>query len=385
MDGQTGSIKTKNYLKQDVLSAYGPIKILDKDWGMISEISVPEAFRASYSIQKMMLTVFAMSFLVIFILAYFISNSLANKISSVATKLRLSTTDVEVSSDKILGSSVQLSEAVTEQAASLQETVSSIDEISSMIQKNADGANFSKQASDQSNKVALFGKKTVNDMLGSISAIAESNDLIADEMKQSNQDIEKVVKLISDIGEKTKVINDIAFQTKLLSFNASVEAARAGEHGKGFAVVAQEVGNLADVSSKAALEINLMLDNSLREVNEIFKSTKIKVEELISSSKSKVVAGNQTATECAKSLDEIINNVSSVSEMVREIASASVEQSTGVQEVTKAMQQLDTTNHQNAVVAQESSNTAQKLKIYADNLNQTVNELMAIVEGIKSE
>lgn len=250
-----------------------------------------------------------------------------------------------------------------------------------MIQRNADAAKTSTQVSSKSTEAAQRGQSTVESMIQSINDISDSNDEIEREMHRNNDEISKIVSVISEIGEKTKVINDIVFQTKLLSFNASVEAARAGEHGKGFAVVAEEVGNLASMSGKAALEITEMLDNSIKQVTDIVENTKKKVEFLIRDSKEKVDTGTKTAHECGESLTEILNNVSSVNEMVREIASASTEQSTGVQEVTKAMQQLDQTTHQNTTVANESSNMATKLKDQADGLNHAVESLMAIVNG----
>jgi methyl-accepting chemotaxis protein len=305
----------------------------------------------------------------------------ANKIYAVTTKLSDSINEVSDSSEKISTSSIELSESATESASSLQETVSSIDEISSMVQRNADAASSSTHVSTKSSEAATRGKKTVEQMITSINDISKSNDDIAEEMQKNNEDISKIVQVISEIGEKTKVINDIVFQTKLLSFNASVEAARAGEHGKGFAVVAEEVGNLASMSGKAALEITEMLDSSIKQVTEIVDNTKKKVEVLVSTSKEKVETGTKTAHECGDSLDEILQNVTSVNEMVREIATASSEQSTGVQEVTKAMQQLDQTTHKNTTVAQESSVMAKNLKSQASGLNAAVKELLAVVSG----
>lgn len=332
------------------------------------------------------LTVFGFTFLIVG-LCYMtnrIAKKTSNDIKNVADILYENASEVAFTSSNISSSSTQLSEAATESASSLQETVSSIDEISSMIQRNADAASSSTHVSSKSSEAASRGKKTVEHMISSINDISDSNNLIAKEMQQNNEDISKIVEVISEIGEKTKVINDIVFQTKLLSFNASVEAARAGEHGKGFAVVAEEVGNLASMSGKAALEITEMLDSSIKQVTGIVDNTKKKVEALVESSKEKVETGTKTAHECGDALDEILQNVNSVNEMVREIATASNEQSTGVQEVTRAMQQLDQTTHQNTMVAQESSSMASKLKAQADGLNSAVQELLGVVSGDSS-
>lgn len=272
-----------------------------------------------------------------------------------------------------------LSEVVMTQASSLQQTVSSIDEISSMVQRSADAAQNSKKVSHQSNSAAGKGKKTVEMMIHSIDEIESKNTEIMTEMENNNNEISKIVEMISKIDEKTKVINDIVFQTKLLSFNASVEAARAGEHGKGFAVVAEEVGNLASMSGKAALEITTLLDSSLKQVNEIFNSTKAKVDVLVESGKETVELGKKNAYDCEQSLDEILQNVGTVNDMVEEISLASSEQAVGVSEVTKAMQSLDKTTFENTSIAKQVSQMALDLESQAEIIDQSVVELMALV------
>jgi methyl-accepting chemotaxis protein len=280
--------------------------------------------------------------------------------------------------------STKLSEAATEQAASLQETVSSVDEISAMVSKNAEGAERSAQTSGASTKAATKGKQTVENMIHSINDISASNDEIMSQMMQSNREFSEIVTVISEIGNKTKVINDIVFQTKLLSFNASVEAARAGEHGKGFAVVAEEVGNLAAMSGKAAKEISDMLGDSIKKVTSIVDNTKIKVENLVRQGKDKIQVGTLTARECGQALDEILNNVSSVNSLVNEISVASNEQAHGIQEVTKAMSQLDQVTQQNTAVANESSVMSAQLNKQAEDLTGIIQQLLMIVEGKES-
>ncbi len=389
LEGKTGSSTEQNYLDQKVISAYKPIDILGLKWGLIAEINTSEALFTVDLLKNTIIKIVIGSLISIILLAFFMSKKLAKDLASkillVAEKLVKCSQNVGHSSTSILESSTFLSETATEQAASLQETVSSIDEISSMVQKNADAADGSTKVSKESNEMALEGKRKVESMISSIKEISTGNEEIAKEMEKSNQNIEKIIKVISDIGEKTKVINDIVFQTKLLSFNASVEAARAGEHGKGFAVVAEEVGNLASMSGKAALEITEMLDSSIKQVTDIVESTKKNVDILIQKSKKNVSSGTETAYSCGEALDEIIGNVGSVNELVREIASASSEQSTGVQEVTKAMQQLDETTHRNTSLAQESSEMAKNLKSHADQLTLAIDELKGIIGGDEAE
>lgn len=284
-------------------------------------------------------------------------------------------------SQDVAGIASNLSEAATQQAASLQETVASIDEISAMVARNSDSAMASVKTSENSTRAAEKGKQKVNEMIDSINAIAAGNREIIDQMQKTNQEISEIVNVINDIGQKTQIINDIVFQTKLLSFNASVEAARAGEHGKGFAVVAEEVGNLASMSGNAANEISAMLSKSVSRVTEIVNSTKTLMDNLIRQSKDKVDAGTTTAKECAEALDEILRNVSSVNDLLKEISVASKEQSTGIIEVNKAMSELDHVTQQNSNSARESSQAAIDLNDQVERLNSIVADLTGILEG----
>jgi methyl-accepting chemotaxis protein len=385
LDGKAGSGIYKNYLGHEVISAYKPINILGNNWALIADYSTEEAFASVSELQNIITLLIVLTSAFLCLVAFLFSTKLSNSITGIVENLIKNAKELAHSSNQIDESSDSLSDASSIQASSLQETVSSIDEISSMVQRNADAANSSTQVSSNSQSAAQKGKHTVEEMISAIQDISSSNDEIMDEMQKNTKDISKIVNVISEIGDKTKVINDIVFQTKLLSFNASVEAARAGEHGKGFAVVAEEVGNLASMSGKAALEITEMLDSSIKEVTSIVENTKEKVEVLVKTGRDKVEKGTQTATYCGDALDEILTNVASVNEMVQEIASASSEQSTGIQEVTKAMQQLDKTTHQNSAVAKESSALASKLNKQASSLNYSIEELIKVVKGSSSQ
>lgn len=266
--------------------------------------------------------------------------------------------------------SAKLSESTNQQAASLQETVASLDEISAMVSRNADSAQSSASIAEQSQKCAGTGKSNTESMLRSINSISQGNDDIVKQMQISNQEISDIVKVIQQIGSKTQVINDIVFQTKLLSFNASVEAARAGEHGKGFAVVAEEVGNLASMSGKASKEISDLLTQSVQTVTATVEKTKALTDGLMKQSRDKIAAGTDTAQACTKSLDEILVNVSSVNSMVKEIANASKEQSTGIIEINRAMSELDQVTQSNATIAVESLKSASDLQLRAKKIKE---------------
>jgi methyl-accepting chemotaxis protein len=319
------------------------------------------------------------------IISYVILNSLSKTIQYIITTLGDNTNLVSSAANQISAASQGLSDATTEQAASLEETSSSIAEMNSMVLKTSDNAGRSTELSNTSHSNANHGKKVVEEMIGAIDGISESNDTIRVQVEESNRQISDIVKVIAEIENKTKVINDIVFQTKLLSFNASVEAARAGEHGKGFAVVAEEVGNLAEMSGKAAKEISDLLDSSIRKVESIVEETKTKVERLMHTSKDRIQNGTKIAQQCGEVLESIVSNVSSVNTMVNEIAEACQEQSQGVQEITKAVSQLDQVTQQNAATSEETASAAEELAHQAIALKNVVQLLTDTIKGHNGE
>lgn len=218
-------------------------------------------------------------------------------------------------------------------------------------------------------------------MLNSMNEISQSNEAILAQVNEGNRQMTEIGKVIREIGNKTKVINEIVFQTKLLSFNASVEAARAGEHGKGFAVVAEEVGNLAQMSGNAAKEISEMLDGSILKVEGIVEETKTKVESLVLKGKEKVDNGVVVAKQCSSVLDQIVDNVSKVSELSRETSHANKEQAMGISEINKAMSQLDMSTQQNAAASEEAASASEELSAQANSLKAVADELIAVING----
>ena len=350
-------------------------------WKAFIKMRSEEAF-SSISVAT---NIFSISFLIILFfgsfIAYVISNKLSDDLLNIANNIAGGSLNISNASESLSDHSGKLSNATSDQASSLQQTVASLNEISAMINKNTDASQSSKDLSVKSRSAAETGKGSIDKMLSSIDEISDANSEIIDQMNQNANEIQEIITVIREIEDKTKVINDIVFQTKLLSFNASVEAARAGEHGKGFSVVAEEVGNLAQHSGDAAKQIEEMLLQSVNRVEAIARNTESKVGELVERGTSKVEQGKSVARQCDSALGEILEHANNLDNMIEEIAIASVEQSQGVQEITRAMSELDKVTKQNSMIAHETSLNTQSLNEQATGLKDISILLTDLITG----
>jgi len=229
----------------------------------------------------------------------------------------------------IASGNADLSARTESQAASLEETASSMEEITATVRQNADNANQANQLVGNASSLAVKGGNVVSK--------------VVDTMGEINTSSQKIVEIIS-------VIDGIAFQTNILALNAAVEAARAGEQGRGFAVVASEVRNLAQRSASAAKEIK----------------------ELIHSSVERVQAGSRLVDEAGSSMGEIVASVKRVDEIMRDIARASREQTTGIEQVNQAVLQMDETTQQNSALVEQASAASESLNDQAKMLRASI-------------
>jgi methyl-accepting chemotaxis protein len=319
------------------------------------------------------------------IIGTLLSRMISNQLTGAIDELNQSVPELIHSATSLGSMSSELSSCATEQAAAVQETASSLEEISAMIKRNSDHTGNALQSSTDSLSSVKMGQQAVTNMIQAMNEINQNNDSFNEFMQKNNDELKEMVNVITNISEKTKVINDIVFQTKLLSFNASVEAARAGEQGKGFAVVAEEVGNLAQMSGNAANEIKGLLENSIVKVNEIVTNTKSQVEKLVNEGKEKIDSGVSRAKDCDVALSKISETVSKVETLVTEVSHASGEQSTGIEEVNKAMGQIDEVTNQNSVAAEKVSDNASQVMQLSTSVKNTSDKLVLLLLGSKEK
>lgn len=315
------------------------------------------------------------------LMAMYITGTVRRCMDLIANGLAVKSREVEATAGQVSEAASKLSQASTEQAASLQQTAASSEELTAMVVRNQESSQQATHLTESNQATAQKGQQVVQDMATAIMEINSSNQDIMNEVFEGNRKVSEITKVIAEIGDKTKVINDIVFQTKLLSFNASVEAARAGEHGRGFAVVAEEVGNLAAMSGTAAKEISDMLESSIQKVESIVRETRTNVERLVLQGKEKVEAGTRIVSECSSVLDEIVTSVTQVSMMSRDISVASDEQARGVKEISHAVSQLDSVVHGNASTAEQAARAAETLNGHAKMMQMTAKDLMSFLMG----
>ncbi|KFC06482.1 methyl-accepting chemotaxis protein I [Trabulsiella guamensis ATCC 49490] len=256
-------------------------------------------------------------------------NEMQQSLVTTVSAVRGSTDSIYTGAGEIAAGSHDLSSRTEQQASSLEETAASMEQLTATVKQNTDNARQATLLAKTASETAARGGRVVDTVVHTMSEIADSSQQIA---------------------HITSVIDSIAFQTNILALNAAVEAARAGEQGRGFAVVAGEVRTLASRSAQAAKEIKGLIDNSVSRVN----------------------TGSSQVTEAGNTMKELVEAVTRVTDIMSEIASASDEQSRGIEQVSLAVAQMDSVTQQNAALVQESAAAAAALEDQAEQLRQAV-------------
>ena len=252
---------------------------------------------------------------------------MVSNLRKTVAQVRESARNVTAGSGEMSSTAQQLSQGAIEQSASAEESTSAMEEVAASVQQNSDNAS-------QTNKIASKA---------------------AEDARSSGEAVTSTVLAMKEVAEKISIIEEIARKTDLLALNAAVEAARAGEHGKGFAVVASEVRKLAERSQTAAAEITRL-----------------------------TLSGVRTAEGAGQLLAKLVPDIQKTAELVREIAAASAEQSTGVSQVNQAMQQLDQVIQQNAAASEEMAATSVELSSQAESLENAIRFFKVGDEGSAS-
>lgn len=256
-------------------------------------------------------------------------NLTAENLAQMLGEIREAVGTINTASSEISQGNADLSSRTEQQASSLEETASSMEELTSTVRQNADNARQANTLAAKATDVAIEGGSQIEQVVQTMTYINDSAQKISD-----------------IIG----VIDGIAFQTNILALNAAVEAARAGEQGRGFAVVASEVRTLAQRSANAAKDIKALISDSVNNVN----------------------TGNDLVGKAGDTMKEIVTSIKRVNDIMSEIAAASVEQSSGLDEVSKAVIQMDEMTQQNAALVEEAAAAAESLESQSGQLAMNV-------------
>lgn len=351
------------------------------DWYVVASVSLQEAEAALAKLKWILLTISVLMTAAMGAATLYMGRAVAGQLLRFSSALEASTATVSGNSAQLASAATALAEASQEQAASIQETAAAVEEIHSIVKRNLESTQSTEASARNMASDAEQGGRDLQDLSESVQEISRANERVQGQVGTTNQQLQRIVEVISQIEQKTSIIHDIVFQTKLLSFNASVEAARSGEAGKGFAVVAEEVGRLAAQSGAAASEIKKSLEESRAEVGTIIQTAEREMNEILAVVSGRVSEGVKNAATSQARIDNILQKISGTHEAVREIAQGSEEQAKGIAEITSAVQQMDLVTQQNATTANRVRSLSEELEGSSRNLGQVTEELMRFVEG----
>jgi methyl-accepting chemotaxis protein len=256
-------------------------------------------------------------------------NTTCERLADMTRRIRAASDQITMNSATVMEGNRTLAQRTEEQASFLEETAANMEEMTGTVRQNADNARQADRLAAEARDSATKGGEVVDRAVAAMREINSSSRQISD-----------------IIG----VIDEIAFQTNLLALNAAVEAARAGEQGRGFAVVASEVRNLAQRSASAAKDIKTLIQDSLKKVDE----------------------GSHLVDESGTTLEEIVGSVRKVSDLITDIATASAEQSSGIEQISKSISHMDQMTQQNASLTEEATAASDAARQQADELKQLV-------------
>jgi methyl-accepting chemotaxis protein len=325
---------------RDVLIASMPISHSSIEWEMVAKINANEALQTVNTLKKWMIVITVIGILTIITAIFLFTRYIDNNLHLIVSKLTRTVEEVNGAASGIAAVSSQLAEGSSEQAASIEETSAELKELESLSQKSADDSQETNNRAVETSSTAQKGSKVVAELVVAMENMVEGGNKINGVVKE---------------------IENVAFQTNLLALNAAVEAARAGEAGAGFAVVSEEVRNLAQRVKESAQTTTTMVENNKKLAAEAIKKV----------------------TNTKESLDDILSSTEKVAALINGIAMASDNQAKGVEQIEKAISEMNNVVQANSANAEEASSASEELSAQASSLKYMVEEFSIFIDGEK--
>lgn len=341
------AISSKMLAKQNGVESYvyngtekiaGFAPVLLTNWSIAVTQDADEFMASAVSIRNFIIIIGSIFLALTIVGVLFFSRSISNPINRAVMTLTEAADQVATASGQVSSASQSLAEGSAESASAIEETSSSLEEMASMTRQNADNANQADSLMKDANQVVTRADQSMNELTTSMQDIS-----------QASEETSKII----------KTIDEIAFQTNLLALNAAVEAARAGEAGAGFAVVADEVRNLAMRAADAAKNTANLIEGTVKKIKE----------------------GSDLVAKTNEAFDEVTRSTVKVGELVGEIAAASAEQAQGIEQVNKAITEMDKVTQHNAANAEESASASEEMNAQAAQLKDVAAELLETIGG----
>ena len=309
-------------------------------------------------------------------------NMFLERLNNMVSEIKKHAANINVSSQEMALGNQDLSNRTNQQSSSLEETATAMEEINSIVQNNAEDAKNANEITQKAQKSVVDSR---TELLDAVNNSIEMNQDMLQNLQSTNKDVVSAMEEIMESSKKIEgiitLMNDIAFQTNLLALNASVEAARAGEHGKGFAVVASEVRKLAHRSSKASTEIGVLIQTSLQHINS-GRNLVNDGEQGMDEMRTKIdTMLNNLKSESDSNLNGILTSVKEVSEVMENIKVASEEQAEGVDQINKAIADMDRITKENSALVEQTTTASQHMAEEAENLEELLNTFKVEDQG----